>query len=526
MSDAGNGNPNLTVDVTELPGLARAAQQKGDLPLAAQYLAAYLSYRPNDVQARAGYVSLCLQLGLFGEALAALEAGPRKESQWQLWQGYCNQMLWNAEAASALFESLGQRDPAYLDAGLLTFATRPGTTHQALRARTAATVATRAPKGPKVARFKVAPGEDRVLRIGYVSAHFHENVQADFIEPILMGHDRSRFQIVLFPTQPVEDARTQRMKSLADGWVPLAGLPDDKAVDLVRGQRLDLLVDLTGHLTGHRLGVFALRAAPLQVASLLGYPYTTGLPHMDAALVDAVTDPAGAEDGFSEDLFRVEGPLRGWMPPRMSPAVGQGPVNRPFTFGCLVDPGSLSHEALRTMASVLKAMPEALLALTAMPRDSEGMRRRVATLEHVGIEASRVRFHPPVAQLDRLHYHQNIDVMLDASPWWDPAATLEALWMGVPVLHLDRPERLRHQGRRLLVDLGLEDWVVADDDAFVAQAVARAQDLEGLATLRTSLRDRMMDHPMLHPRAVAQTYEAAYLALWRRRLQEDGSTPA
>ncbi len=128
------------------------------------------------------------------------------------------------------------------------------------------------------------------LRVGYVSPDFVNHAVAFFIEPVLAQHDRDRFEIFCYSDALAPDAVTRRLRSHPVQWRDIARASDEQVEALVRGDGIDLLVDLAGHTARHRLAVFAQRPAPVQV-SWLGYPNTTGLAAIDYRLTEAVSDP-------------------------------------------------------------------------------------------------------------------------------------------------------------------------------------------------------------------------------------------
>src|SRR5262249_25525781 len=146
----------------------------------------------------------------------------------------------------------------------------------------------------------------RRLRIGYVSPHFRNHCQTLFTLPMFVAHNRDAFEIHCYSNVTTPDAVTARLRTAVDQWRDIATLNDDQAARLVRGDQIDILVDLTLHMEGNRLGVFARRAAPMQV-TWLGYPSTTGLSQMDYRLTDPFLDPPGiGDENYSEKSIRLQ----------------------------------------------------------------------------------------------------------------------------------------------------------------------------------------------------------------------------
>jgi predicted O-linked N-acetylglucosamine transferase (SPINDLY family) len=187
---------------------------------------------------------------------------------------------------------------------------------------------------PAARHWDNEPRRDRVLRIGYLSADFFTHSVSYFIEAPLRFADRRRFFVVCYSNVGREDAKTERLRKLAHAWRSVVGLNTQQVCQMVRDDRIDILVELTGHTAGNRLDVMAAKPAPVQV-SWIGYPNTTGLETVDYRLSDAVADPPASEQQYVEELVRFDGPFLCYTPlhdapePSPSPALRQGFV----TFG-------------------------------------------------------------------------------------------------------------------------------------------------------------------------------------------------
>ena len=162
------------------------------------------------------------------------------------------------------------------------------------------------------------PDPERKLRLGYVSPDFREHAVARFVEPILRHHDRQQFDVWLYDSHPIDDATARNFRSLATGWRNMEGIATATAVDVIRRDGIDLLVDLAGHTAHHRLDVFAARPAPIQI-TYLGYPNTTGLDTIDYRLSDEVLDPPGEPTWSTEKTVRLPGGFCTFAPPSHAP---------------------------------------------------------------------------------------------------------------------------------------------------------------------------------------------------------------
>ena len=364
------------------------------------------------------------------------------------------------------------------------------------------------------------PAPFRRLRIGYVSPDFRRHSVSFFVEPILTAHDATTVEVFCYADVAQPDRVTARLKAQAHHWRDIHGTSDDDVLKLIRGDQIDVLVDLAGHTKGNRLAVFARRAAPIQVTAW-GYPATTGLPAMDYRLCDFVTDPATDADAVAaETLIRLTPGLHCYAPPDDAPPVAPLPALAAghITFGAFNKLAKISPSTVVLWAAALHAVPGARLLIKTKPLTEEATCRRISDqFAAHGIAPSRLDLRGWVAE-DRGHlslYH-DVDLALDTSPYNGTTTTCEALWMGVPVLTLFGRSHAGRVGASLLTQVGMADWIAAAPDQFAARAAALASDITGLSRLRQALRGRLAASPLCDAAAHARGVENAYRAMWRK----------
>ncbi|MFC4703751.1 tetratricopeptide repeat protein [Paraburkholderia caffeinitolerans] len=361
------------------------------------------------------------------------------------------------------------------------------------------------------------PTPGRRLRIGYVSPDFRSHCQALFTVPLFSHHNRAAFEIVCYASVPKPDALTQHLKSLVDVWRDVHTLDDTALAQQIRDDRIDIVVDLTMHMAGGRRLLFARRPAPVQVA-WLAYPGTTGSAAMDYRLTDPWLDPIG-EPGrdalYSERSLRL--PDAFWcydaqvagLEVNGLPAAG----GAPFTFGCLNNPAKLSDHALRLWSRVLATVPHARLLLLAPP--GAPRERLKARAQAQGIDPERVAFVGHQARRLYLETYHRIDVALDSFPYNGHTTSLDALWMGVPVVTRAGRSTASRGGLSIAANLGMPELVAHTDEDFVRIAVELAHDLPRLAALRAALRARMEASPLMDAPRFAANIERAYRTMWQ-----------
>jgi predicted O-linked N-acetylglucosamine transferase (SPINDLY family) len=335
--------------------------------------------------------------------------------------------------------------------------------------------------------------------------------------PIFAHHDHSRFEIVCFADVTGQDDVTQQLRARADAWHVTVGRSHAEVAELIRRERIDLLIDLAGHTAHTRLIVFAHRPAPVQ-ATYLGYPDTTGLSAMDWRLTDAHADPPGDADALhTERLYRLPDTAWCFRPERDAPAVAPLPAESAghVTFGSFNNFGKVNAAVLDAWAQVLAAVPRArLLIKAASLRDQPTRQRLVDALAVRGVEPGRVEAVESVkGEREHLALYGRVDIALDTFPYHGTTTTCEALWMGVPVVTLAGPTHASRVGVSLLSSVGLAEQIAPDVAGYVAIAAGLAGDLSSLAQLRRTLRERMLASPLMDAPRFTAHLESAYRAM-------------
>ncbi len=356
---------------------------------------------------------------------------------------------------------------------------------------------------------------ERRLRIGYVSPDFWTHSVAYFIEPVLERHDKDRFEVFCYADVSRPDDTTDRLRRSADHWRDSVPLDDTELFERIRADRIDILVDLSGHTGNNRLPVFGRRAAPVQI-SWIGYPATTGLSQMDYRISDGWADPEGETDSFhSERLLRLPAGFLCYRPPANAPVPMDRPGRRPITFGSFNNLSKVTDEVIALWARLLTDCPDTRLLLKSRQLADHGVRDRVlGVFQANGVPPERLDLRARVRDAsDHLALYGAVDVALDTFPYNGTTTTCEALWMGVPVIGLAGALHAGRVGVSLLNQIGQPGWVVDTPDAYVAKALAIAAD----PPRRAVLRDQVAGSTLVDAKGFTQAFEAALTTVWSDR---------
>jgi predicted O-linked N-acetylglucosamine transferase (SPINDLY family) len=290
-------------------------------------------------------------------------------------------------------------------------------------------------------------------------------------------------------------------------------LNDLALCEVIREDRIDVLVDLTMHMAKGRPLVFARKPAPVQIA-WLAYPGTTGMSAVQYRLSDPRLDPDGFDAHYSERTLRLADTFWCYDPLTGEPEVNPLPALRRgyLTLGCLNNPCKLTHETLQLWGGVMRALPDARLKLMAPAgRHRERLVQRLAAQD---IEARRVDFVGYRPRAEYLRSYHDIDFALDTFPYNGHTTSLDGLWMGVPTVTRVGETSVGRGGLSQLFHLDLLDLAAESDASFVSIAVALAKDIPRLAHLRQHLRARMERSPLMDGARFAGNVEEAYRRAW------------
>lgn len=374
--------------------------------------------------------------------------------------------------------------------------------------------------GEKVATHSNIPDPGRRLRIGYVSPDFRAHSVAFFIEPLLSAHNRECFEVTCYANMVQPDPMTNRLREIADRWRNVWSLDDNKLVELVRGDGIDILVDLAGHTSGNRLKVFGRKPAPVQV-TWLGYPNTSGLREVDYRLTDVWADPPGPSDEMhTESLVRLPNGFLCFRPLDDCCEVSVPPVirNGNVTFGCFNNSTKINSKVLDVWGGILTELPDARMLLKSRQLHAPGLKQRFQEeFARRGIDPDRVELLGHVnTALEHLALYGQVDIALDSFPYNGTTTTCEALWMGVPVIALAGDRHAGRVGVSLLHSIRLDELIAVSPEDYRRLATDLARDRDRLADYRATLRTRMRNAPLTDAAGFARDIEAAFRDMWHR----------
>jgi predicted O-linked N-acetylglucosamine transferase (SPINDLY family) len=380
-----------------------------------------------------------------------------------------------------------------------------------------------APLASSITAFQNNKNPDRRIKIGYVSRDLREHSVRYFITPILSCHDHNHCEIYCYYSHDATDESTHLLRKHADHWVECSKMSNADLAKRIRDDAIDILIDLEGHTDRNRLLVFACKPAPVQ-ATYLGYPSTTGLSVIDYRISDCYLDP----DPPDPEIVSSEIPLRlkhgyyCYAPLPNSPDVSSLPAesNHYITFGSLNQQHKLNRELFILWADILRGIPNAKLFFQNSSTHLPEVRNRLITeFEKLDIDGKRLFFGVFEKAPAYLQSYHEIDIALDSFPGNGGTTTCEALWMGVPVISLSAKRHVSRLGLSILSQIGLPELAAEKPQHYIDTAVSLAQNIAELKKMRATMRERMMNSPLMDSEGFTQELEAVYRAIWRNWCQ-------
>lgn len=356
------------------------------------------------------------------------------------------------------------------------------------------------------------------LRIGYLSPDFREHAVASFLEPLLKQYDSSRFAVYCYSTgRP--DAVTKKLRAGHVHWRDLRGRSPQTVARQIFADKMDILMDLSGHTQGSCLPIMAYRPALVQLAGI-GYMNTTGLSAVDYFLSDEVCLPTNgeADSGFTEKILRLPHSHLCYAPGmvrEMPAAAAEAPCRRNgyVTFGSFNNFAKVTEETLMLWRGILEQVKDSRLIIKgkicSVPSGQAIVRERLARL---GICLDRIELRP--YSPDYLEQYHDIDIALDTMPYNGGLTTCEALYMGVPVISMRGCSHGSRFGASILTNAGVRELVTENSVDYVRRAVQLGNSPELVGAYHSGLRENLCQSSLMDGRQYMKELESAYQRIW------------
>jgi len=359
----------------------------------------------------------------------------------------------------------------------------------------------------------------KLLRIGFISSDFKTHSVSYFLQGIFSQHNKQQFSFYIYSGVDIEDHMTQKLKKDCEHWRNINSVEENTILRQIIEDEIDILIDLSGHSKGNYLPLFAKKPAPIQM-TYLGYPFSTGMKTIDYRITDELSDPTGkTENLHTESLLRIDPSFLCYTPVNDEVVIAHEPPydkNGFISFGSFNNLKKISPLTLKLWANILHEVPNSILILKGSKQAPDLLKQHlIAEFQSHGISLERLRI------LDRnentehhLENYNNVDICLDSFPYNGTTTTLEAIWMGVPVLTLCGSGHSSRVGNSLLTNLSLHDLVADSEQSYVEKAKLLANNIEKIREYRNNLRNILMTSPLTDAVSFTKKFEQCLRGVW------------
>lgn len=368
-----------------------------------------------------------------------------------------------------------------------------------------------------------APSRDGRIRVAYISADFHDHPSGHLMAGLFERHDRTRFEVTAFSFgPPVRDRMRHRLEQAFDRFIDVHDRSDDDIVRLARRHGIDIAVDRKGYTTNARPGIFARRAAPVQV-SYLAYPGTMGASFIDYLIADPVIIPDAYRQYYTERIIRLPGSYQ--VNDNARRIADQAPSRSDcglpddaFVFCSFNNNYKITPDLFDTWMRLLHSIEGSVLWLLGdNPSAIRNLRREA---EARGVRADRLVFAERIPVEDHLARHQVADLFPDTFHYNAHTTASDALWTGLPLVTRCGETFASRVAASLLTAAGLPELITHTTEEYEALALELARNPDRLRDVRERLIANRDTCALFDTERTTRQIEAAYEAIWQRYREE------
>ena len=357
------------------------------------------------------------------------------------------------------------------------------------------------------------------LKIGFVSGDLRKHPIGYFLHETLGYLKSMNLELIAFSNleKNREDKLSQAFKKIFSKWHSVNTTNDLDLINLVRREKINLLVDLSGHSANSRLPIFINKPAPVQ-ATWIGYLDTTGIKEMDYIIADPFVVDEDQENLFVEKIWKMPKIWNCFSKPDYDIQVETLPAlkNKYITFGSFNHLNKLNDSVIKLWSELLKKIPKSKLFLKYKSLNDDYYKDSIKRkFNKNGIEESQLILEGSSPREDLLKTYNKIDISLDPFPYSGGTTNFESVWMGVPILTLKGKKFISRCGESVNHNLGMSDWIARDEDNFVSKASVFCSDLNKLSDLRARLRQKALNSPLFDSKKFAEDFHEALWKMWK-----------
>ena len=362
-------------------------------------------------------------------------------------------------------------------------------------------------------QFNIKP---KKLRIGFVSGDFREHPVGFFLLDTLNHLKNNDLELIAYSNSQIEDSLSIKLKSHFTIWHEIVSQSNMNVINKIRKDGIHVLVDLSGHSEKNRLPIFINKPAPVQV-SWVGYPGSTGIPEIDYLIGDPFVTPENMNGHFTEKIFRLPNIWVCFTAPDFDVQISDLPVikNGYVTFGSFNHLSKINDEVISLWSKILKSIPKSKIFLKTKQLNNSHLKEKIISkFKENGINLNSIILEEDTSRSKLLNSYNKVDIALDPFPYSGGVTSLEAIWMGVPVLTKKGFKFASRTTESIIHNSGMSDWVANDENEYVKKAIKFSTNLELLTQINKSLRQAALESPLFNSTLFAKQLNNAFWEMW------------
>ena len=366
---------------------------------------------------------------------------------------------------------------------------------------------------------------DKKLKVGFISPDLKEHSTYYFLKSIFKSLKQNSIKIFAFNLRKEEelDQISKEIKNDCDQWIDLSKLNDFEAANSIIQNKINILIDLTGHFARNRFRILKYKPAPIQV-SWMGYVNTTGIKEIDYIIADNHLIKSNEEKLYTEKVLKMpniwncHSGIGEDLPVSVPPLLKNGHL----TFGCFNNSSKISENCINTWSKILQQIQNCKLMIKAPTVDSEIAQKMILSkFKKNDITPNRIIFEKSkIKREDHLKMYNAIDISLDTFPYPGVTTSFESIWMGVPVLTKKGNNFASRCGESININLEMNDFIACDDEDYIAKAVSLSKNKEKIIQTRKVLRDKASKSPLFDAKSFGQDFSELMVNLSERHSEK------
>ncbi len=360
--------------------------------------------------------------------------------------------------------------------------------------------------------------KDRPLRLGFISGDFHRHSVSYFFLPLLSNLPQTLFATFCYSDSTTDDDYNRKIKEQSRYWRPIYGLDSGVVTQMIAADKIDILIELSGHTANNRLPVVAQKPAPVQF-SWLGYPASTGIANGTFRLTDNITVPEEFDEHYSETLTYLETPFLCYAPPPeardLLPEKTPGASDN-IVFASFNNAAKINQNVVETWSHILKKTPGSrLLIKTRTLQDISTASQLREKFANCGVNPERISIQGKnFTTAGHFAAYNQVDIALDPFPYNGTTTTCDALWMGTPVIAMRGKSHADRVGASLLQAIGCPELVAENCSDYIDIAVSLAQNITELARYHQKIRTKMQKSSLMNAKKFTENFNRAIISRW------------